>query len=319
MAHEITVKNKDAMRTRMELMILKVQADFCKSLQEFDDKEFIVDKWAGKRGSGGVSCIIQNGTVFEKAAILTSVVHGHLSDNAAERLKKRRSDIRGTIIQYFAAGLSVVIHPRNPMIPTFHCNFRYFEIIDEHDKRYWWFGGGVDLTPYYLDVDDVKYFHKTLKYACDTYNPKFYPEFKQQCDRYFYIEHRHERRGVGGIFFDDLDCLGPQGTFEFVKTCAQSIIPCYSAVVKKHLTDAYGYAERQWQLLRRGRYAEFNLIYDRGTKFGLNTPESRVESVLASLPLEARWDYKHSPLPGSKEAELIKVLVKPKDWVTDED
>ncbi|EDV25066.1 uncharacterized protein TRIADDRAFT_25736 [Trichoplax adhaerens] len=312
-------ETKDDMKTKMELMIMKIQADLCKSLESFDEKKFIVDKWLRKKGGGGISCVIQDGTVFEKAAVLISVVHGNLSEDAIKRMKSRRGDIKGKSLPFFAAGISSVIHPRSPMIPTFHFNYRYFEIIDDDGQKHWWFGGGSDLTPYYLDVADAKHFHKTLKRACDMHNPKFYPEFKNWCDKYFYITHRQEHRGIGGIFFDDLDTLGSQGTFEFVKSCAEAVIPSYVPMVRKHVNDGYGYAERHWQLLRRGRYVEFNLVYDRGTKFGLATPEARIESILASLPLAAKWEYMHSITPNSKEEELMNVLKEVKDWAAEDD
>lgn len=172
-----------------------------------------------------------------------------------------------------------------------------------------------DLTPYYLNENDARHFHKTLKSACDKHDPSYYKRFKKWCDDYFHVTHRGERRGLGGIFFDDLDSPGKQEAFAFVQSCAEAVIPSYIPLVKQHKNDAYGYAERQWQLLRRGRYVEFNLIYDRGTKFGLHTPGARYESILMSLPLVARWEYMHEPAPTSKEGQLIEVLKNPKDWV----
>lgn len=171
------------------------------------------------------------------------------------------------------------------------------------------------MTPYYLDEDDAKHFHKTLKDACDAHDATYYPKFKEWCDKYFHIPHRNECRGIGGIFFDDHDSPGKEEAFSFVKSCAEAVIPSYLPLVRKHKNDAYGYAERQWQLLRRGRYVEFNLIYDRGTKFGLNTPEARCESILMSLPLLAKWEYMHEPKDGSKEDNLTKVLKIPRDWM----
>ncbi|XP_038047685.1 oxygen-dependent coproporphyrinogen-III oxidase-like [Patiria miniata] len=203
---------------------------------------------------------------------------------------------------------------RNPMIPTLHFNYRYFEVEQEGETQ-WWFGGGTDLTPYYLDEEDVKQFHGTLKKACDKHNPQHYPDFKKWCDNYFVVHHRGERRGVGGIFFDDLDTPSQEEAFAFVQECANAVIPSYVPMIKKHMNDGYGLKEREWQLLRRGRYVEFNLVHDRGTKFGLFTPQARIESILMSLPLSAKWRYKHSPVEGSKEDELMKVLKTPKEWV----
>lgn len=190
-------------------------------------------------------------------------------------------------VKFFAAGISAVIHPRNPMVPTIHFNYRYFETREPDGTSRWWFGGGTDLTPYYVDEEDFIHFHTTLKNACDKHNKEYYPTFKKWCDEYFHLKHRQETRGIGGIFFDDLDGPSKLDAFEFVKSCADAAIPSYIPLVKKHKEEAYGYAERQWQLLRRGRYVEFNLLYDRGTRFGLYTPEARFESILVSLPLTA--------------------------------
>lgn len=200
-------------------------------------------------------------------------------------------------------------------MPTIHFNYRYFEVKNNDGTSQWWFGGGTDLTPYYLDENDAKHFHQTLQKACDKHDPGYYAKFKKWCDDYFFITHRGERRGVGGIFFDDLDTPNQESAFEFVKSCAESVIPSYMPIVKKHKNDGYGYPERTWQLLRRGRYVEFNLIYDRGTKFGLYTPGARFESILMSLPLTARWEYMHEPKVNSKESKLLEVLKNPKDWV----
>jgi len=182
-------------------------------------------------------------------------------------------------------------------------------------KVRWWFGGGCDLTPYYLDEEDAKHFHSTLKSACDKHNTKYYSKFKAWCDDYFRIKHRNISRGVGGIFFDDVDSPGPEECFKFVQECGNSVIPSYIPIVKKNKDKGYGYAERQWQLIRRGHYAEFNLVYDRGTKFGLYTPGARYESILMSLPLNAKWEYMHSPKPGSKEEKLTDVLRNPREWI----
>ncbi|KAJ8945704.1 hypothetical protein NQ318_012423 [Aromia moschata] len=189
------------------------------------------------------------------------------------------------------------------MVPTIHFNYRYFEVKDEEGVQ-WWFGGGTDLTPYYLNAADAVHFHKTLKEACDNHDKGYYPKFKKWCDEYFNIPHRGESRGIGGIFFDDLDSPGQEKCFAFVKDCA-----------KQHKTVKYTNVEREWQLLRRGRYVEFNLIYDRGTKFGLYTPGARYESILMSLPLEAKWKYMHSLPENSPEGQLLEVLRNPKDWV----
>ncbi|XP_053604602.1 oxygen-dependent coproporphyrinogen-III oxidase isoform X2 [Plodia interpunctella] len=311
-------KTQDDMKTQMELMILRIQAEFCRALEREEDKEaqFKVDRWTRKEGGGGITCVLQDGRVFEKAGVNISVVHGKLPPAAAQQMRSRGKNFQNTELPFFAAGVSAVIHPRNPMVPTIHFNYRYFEVQDK-DGVQWWFGGGTDLTPYYLNEEDAVHFHMTLKQACDTHDKTYYGRFKKWCDDYFSIPHRGERRGVGGIFFDDIDTPSQTDAFNFVTSCAEAVIPSYLPIVQKHKDDAYGYYQRQWQLLRRGRYVEFNLIYDRGTKFGLHTPEARYESILMSLPLNAKWEYMHEPKPNSPEAELMKVLKQPREWVND--
>lgn len=310
--------NRNDMKTRMELMIMKVQADFCRALESEENSEtkFIVDRWERKEGGGGITCVMQDGQVMEKAGVNISVVSGTLPSGAVAQMRSRGKNFReGDQLPFFAAGISAVIHPRNPMVPTIHFNYRYFEVKDSDNKIQWWFGGGTDLTPYYLNEEDSKHFHMTLKKACDRHDKTYYPKFKAWCDDYFTIKHRGERRGIGGIFFDDLDTPDQEKVFKFVTSCAEAVIPSYVPLVKKHKNDGYGYNERQWQLLRRGRYVEFNLIYDRGTKFGLCTPGARYESILMSLPLTARWEYMHIPDPASKEGQLVEVLKNPRDWL----
>lgn len=321
MAQPITdikkLKKKDDMKTKMELLVMKTQADFCKALEFLEEPghSFKVDRWVRKEGGGGITCVLQDGVVFEKAGVNVSVVTGMLPPGAVQQMRARGKKMGEGSVPFFAAGVSAVIHPRNPMVPTIHFNYRYFEVEDSDGSIQWWFGGGTDLTPYYLNEDDIKHFHSTLKAACDQYDPSYYSKYKKWCDDYFFITHRGERRGVGGIFFDDIDTPSQEEAFQFVKSCAEAVIPSYIPLVDKHKDDGYGYSERQWQLLRRGRYVEFNLIYDRGTKFGLYTPGARYESILMSLPLSANWQYMHEPKPGSKEAELVDVLRNPKEWL----
>ncbi|XP_049872754.1 oxygen-dependent coproporphyrinogen-III oxidase isoform X2 [Pectinophora gossypiella] len=314
---EILEKNKDDMKTQMELLIMRIQSEFCKALESEEDKEakFKVDRWTRKSGGGGITCVLQDGRVFEKAGVNISVVHGKLPPAAVQQMRSRGKNLENAELPFFAAGVSAVIHPRNPMVPTVHFNYRYFEVTDKNGVQ-WWFGGGTDLTPYYLDEADALHFHMTLKHACDEHDASYYQRFKKWCDDYFTITHRGEKRGIGGIFFDDMDYPDRESAFKFVTSCAEAVIPSYLPIVKKHKDDAYGYKERQWQLLRRGRYVEFNLIYDRGTKFGLNTPEARYESILMSLPLTAKWEYMHEPKPNSAEGNLIKVLKNPRDWLS---
>ncbi|ALC38480.1 Coprox [Drosophila busckii] len=310
--------DKDDMRHRMELMIMDIQADFCRALEaeEFGGQKFKVDRWLREEGGGGVTCVLQDGDVFEKAGVNVSVVTGMLPPAAVQQMRARGKELTmGVKLPFFASGVSAVIHPRNPHVPTIHFNYRYFEVQMPDGKKQWWFGGGTDLTPYYLDERDARHFHKTLKSACDEHDTSYYPKFKKWCDEYFHIKHRNECRGVGGIFFDDVDEPSPNACFDFVTSCARAVIPSYMPLVQKNKNIEYGTNERQWQLLRRGRYVEFNLIYDRGTKFGLYTPGARYESILMSLPLHARWEYMHAPKETSKEGALMKVLQNPKDWI----
>lgn len=314
---ETLESNQNDIKTKMELLILRIQAEICKDLEDVDGEEkFLVEKWDRAEGGGGITCVMQDSNVWEKAGVNISVVNGTLPPAAAEQMRVRHKELSQGKLTFFAAGISSVLHPRNPKVPTLHFNYRYFEVFDnEQGKKHWWFGGGTDLTPYFLDKEDIIHFHTTLKEACDKHNKEYYKRFKNWCDDYFFIKHRGERRGVGGIFFDDLDTPDQNQLFKFITSCAESVIPSYLPIVKKHKNDGYTYSDRQWQLLRRGRYVEFNLVYDRGTKFGLFTPEARIESILMSLPLFARWEYGHKPKPGSKEAEIMEVYVKPKDWV----
>ncbi|KAI2796440.1 hypothetical protein BLOT_015384 [Blomia tropicalis] len=317
------------MKYQFELFCMQVQSEFCRQLQsmeekytdEIDDsrvKQFQVDRWKRAEGGGGITCILQDGTVFEKAGVNISVVHGMLPPPAIEQMRSRGKSLPSDRpLPFLAAGVSSVIHPRNPNIPTIHFNFRYFEVKtnDETGESQWWFGGGVDVTPYILNENMIKDFHRKLKSACDRHDTNYYPRFKKWCDDYFFVKHRQERRGIGGLFFDDLDQPNQSKLFRFVTDVAHTISPYYTSVVDREARSPYSYADREWQLIRRGRYVEFNLIYDRGTKFGLMTPGARYESILMSLPLTARWEYQHSVLEGSKESQLLEVLRNPKEWV----
>jgi len=311
--------NKDDMRTKMELMVMRVQKDFVRKLelQELPEYKFKVDRWTRPEGGGGISCVLQNGHVFEKGGVNISVVHGKLPPAAVAQMNARGKELpEGKEMPFFACGVSCVIHPRNPMVPTVHYNYRYFEVEEEETgTKKWWFGGGCDLTPYYLDEKDAVHFHKTLKDVCDRHDTSYYAKFKAWCDRYFYLTHRQIRRGIGGIFFDDLDGPDQESCFKFVTDCADAMVPAYLPMVKRQKEKPYGYHERQWQLVRRGHYAEFNLVYDRGTKFGLHTPGARIESILMSLPLTAKWEYMHTIKKGSKEEKLTEILKNPKEWV----
>lgn len=258
--------------------------------------KFLRDHWLRPEGGEGSSCVLSGGRVFEKAGVNVSIVHGTLPPAAQRQMRADHASlpIRDTPVPFFATGISIVLHPRNPHVPTVHLNYRYFELEDPDkpgEAAAWWFGGGTDLTPSYLVPEDVRHFHSTIKDACDQHDRSYWTEFKGWCDRYFYIPHRKESRGVGGIFFDDLTTTSAihsksskapsqEELFSFVKDVSASFLPSYVPIVMKNKDRGWTEAERQWQLLRRGRYVEFNLVYDRGTKFGLMTPGARIESIL---------------------------------------
>ena len=295
--------------------IYHLQDTICKALEEVDGKAlFLEDEWqrADGKGGGGLTRVIQNGNVFEKGGVNTSVVYGHVTDKMRKQL-----GIDGA--KWFAAGLSLVIHPVNPFVPTVHCNYRMFELYSEEDMLTdRWFGGGTDLTPYYLFEEDAKHFHHTYKKVCDEFDPSLYPTFKKECDEYFVNKHRNnERRGIGGIFYDhqredenhDLDFW-----MNFVKTCGNAFTVAYLPIVEKRKNTLYTEKNKYWQEIRRGRYVEFNLIHDRGTLFGLKT-NGRTESILMSLPPTVRFEYNYQPEPGSEEDKLLQVCLNPREWV----
>jgi coproporphyrinogen III oxidase len=302
------------MRERMEQMVKAAQDDICAALESLDGEgRFREDTWEREGGGGGRSRVMQDGAVFEKAGVGVSVVHGTLSPEAARTMGGGRS-LASDDLSFFATGVSLVLHPKNPMAPTAHANYRYFERGDGQAEGSWWFGGGADLTPAYLFDEDAVHFHQTLKDVCDRHDPAFYPRFKRQCDEYFLIKHRGERRGVGGIFFDDLHDRERDALFAFARDCAAALVPSYVPLVERRKDMPFSDEHKRWQQLRRGRYVEFNLVYDRGTTFGLKTG-GRIESILMSLPLTARWEYDHHPAPGSEEARLLAVLENPRDWI----
>ncbi|KAJ3274704.1 Coproporphyrinogen-III oxidase [Terramyces sp. JEL0728] len=294
---------------RMEQLVKDIQKEMVSGLEAFegpDGKKFELDSWTRKEGGYGISAVLQDGKVFEKAGVNFSVISSPAPKPMLQHMRARKPMNVDDNKKYnmFVAGVSMVMHPVNPHAPTFHANYRYFELReDESDERVAsWFGG------------DAMHFHKVIKEACDKHDETYYPKFKKWCDEYFYLTHRGESRGVGGIFFDDLDA-DPQKTYHFVYDCAHALAHQYLPIVQKRKDLPYTKQEKEWQQLRRGRYVEFNLVYDRGTKFGLVTPGVRIESVLMSLPLLARWQYNHSPVLGSKEDELLQVLRKPREWV----
>ncbi|MBI4427925.1 MAG: oxygen-dependent coproporphyrinogen oxidase [Ignavibacteriales bacterium] len=300
---EILTSEKTSLKSRASSFFYELQKKICVTVEGIDgQKTFFIDRWSYPQGGGGDTRIIESGGVFEKGGVNFSDVRGELTERLAQRLKVAPQGFQAT-------GISVVLHPFNPMIPTVHFNLRFLEL--QNGDR--WFGGGTDLTPYYLNEKDVVHFHATLKEACDKHHPSYYRRFKKWCDEYFFIKHRHEERGVGGIFFDDLRDQ-PEQTFAFVQDVGNAFLQAYIPIVNYRRKDRWGDAERQWQLQRRGRYAEFNLLYDRGTLFGLET-EGRIESILMSLPPAVHWKYNVQPKPDSREAKLLEVLKTPKDWV----
>ncbi|KAF3927184.1 hypothetical protein ABW20_dc0103557 [Dactylellina cionopaga] len=270
------------MRLRMEHFIKGQQTGIVATLSEIDGKPFKVDTWERSHGGGGISCILQDGNVFEKAGVNISIVYGKLPPAAVEKMRVDHKNIAsptGEPLDFFAAGLSMVLHPHNPNAPTVHLNYRYFETVNpDGSSQSWWFGGGTDLTPSYLFDEDAIHFHKTIKEACDKHDKEYFPKFKKWCDEYFYVKHREEGRGVGGIFFDDLDDKDPEQLFAFVQDCLKAFLPSYVPIIERRKDMPFTPAEKEWQQLRRGRYVEFNLVHDRGTAFGLNTPGARVES-----------------------------------------
>ncbi|OON21227.1 coproporphyrinogen III oxidase, partial [Opisthorchis viverrini] len=314
---ELVNRLDSSFRAKIETLCMQLQGKLCREMEKIDGQaRFRVDKWDRKAGGGGISCVMENGAVFEKAGVNISSITGTLSENAVKEMRVRHQELNvDNECNFFACGISSVIHPLNPFVPTTHFNFRYFEVIQSDGRKSWWYGGGSDLTPYYLFEEDARHFHEQLKVACDKHDPTYYPRFKKWCDEYFFLKHRGETRGVGGIFFDDLEGQSQQQVFEFVRSCAEAIIPAYLPIVERRKDTPYGDLEREWQLVRRGRYVEFNLIYDRGTKFGLATPEARVESILMSLPLHAQWVYCYEDSKDPRNQSLIEVLKNPREWL----
>lgn len=289
-----------------------LQNSICKSLEDIDGKSrFIEDKWERPDGGGGKTRVIADGNVFEKGGVNTSIVHGPLPVAMQQAFNVGESN-------FFACGLSLVIHPVNPYVPTVHANWRYFELYDADGNRIdSWFGGGADLTPYYLFKEDAKHFHTTLRNTMDTFDTGLYPKYKKQCDEYFVNKHReNEARGIGGVFYDYLrpkDEAERERLLTFQQANGNAFLDAYLPIVERRKDLEFGEREVEWQEIRRGRYAEFNLVHDRGTLFGLKT-NGRTESILMSLPPRARWYYNYHPDAGSKEAELTEFL-KPTDWV----
>ena len=300
------------MKDRFYTYILNLQNTITTKLEAIDGKaKFHEDIWERPEGGGGRTRVIQNGNVFEKGGVNISAVHGKLPQSMQAYF-----DVKD--VDFFACGLSLVIHPKSPMIPTVHANWRYFEMYDKQGNIVdQWFGGGQDLTPYYLFEEDAKHFHYICKKACDKHHPEFYSTYKTRCDEYFYNSHRNEARGIGGLFFDyckATEDMTMQNWYDFVTEVGNSFLEAYVPIVEKRKELPYTEAQRYWQEIRRGRYVEFNLVHDKGTLFGLKT-NGRIESILMSLPPHVQWVYDHHPKKGSEEEKLIRILQNPVDWV----
>jgi len=290
--------------------LLDLQSRICQALENLDaEKSFIEASWEREEGGGGRSRVLEEGAVFEKAGINFSHVHGRQLPASATA---HRPELAGRSFQ--ALGVSLVIHPRNPYIPTSHANVRFFIAEKEGEEPVWWFGGGFDLTPYYGFAEDAVHWHKTARHACEPFGEHVYPRFKKWCDEYFFLKHRDEPRGIGGLFFDDFNELGFEQSFAFMRSIGDHYVPAYVPIVEKRKDHSYGERERDFQMYRRGRYVEFNLVYDRGTLFGLQTG-GRTESILMSLPPIVKWRYDWHPQAGSAESELYEVYLKPRDWL----
>ena len=286
-----------------------LQDRICSALEQADGTaKFAVDRWDRTEGGGGESRVLRNGAVFEQAGVNFSHVMGARLPASATAQRPELADA-----QWMATGVSLVIHPSNPYIPTTHANVRFFSAQNK-DTQAWWFGGGYDLTPYYPFDEDVLHWHRTAEHACSEFGDGVYEKHKDWCDRYFFLKHRNETRGVGGLFFDDLNEWGFERCFAYQRSVGDSFLDAYLPIVARRQDHPHGERERQFQLYRRGRYVEFNLVYDRGTSFGLQSG-GRTESILMSLPPLVRWQYNWQPEPGSPEARLYADFLRPRDWL----
>jgi Coproporphyrinogen III oxidase len=296
---------------QVKAYLLGLQQDICDQLEQVDgEASFIKDNWEKENGAGGgLTRVLTHGAVFEQAGVNFSIVHG---DNMPASATALRPELAGR--SFSALGVSLVIHPHNPYAPTSHANVRFFIAEKEGEDPIWWFGGGFDLTPYYGFDEDCILWHQMSKDACDPFGKEVYPKYKKWCDDYFYMKHRDEQRGVGGLFFDDLNEGGFDQCFAFMQSVGNSYIKAYRPIVERRKDTPFTDHERQFQLYRRGRYVEFNLVYDRGTLFGLQTG-GRTESILMSLPPLVRWEYQYEPEVGSEEEKLYEYYIKPQDWL----
>lgn len=301
-------------REEIATWLQDLQSNICKALETEDGKgKFSVENWSRPEGGGGITRVIEKGNVLEKGGVNFSAVHGETPAFLFNEKEHTTQTGKKEGTTFFATGVSIVLHPQNPMVPIIHMNIRYFEM----SNGVHWLGGGIDLTPHYVNETDAEFFHKTLKDVCDKHNAGYYPKYKKWADDYFFISHRQETRGIGGIFFDRLNAdaeMSFEKNLAFWKDVGKAFAPLYVELMKRNKALSYTDIEKQWQLVRRGRYAEFNLVYDKGTKFGLET-NGRIESILMSLPPLASWIYDFKPQPGGKEEKTLSLLKKGVDWV----
>ena len=301
----LMIKNSQSVRD----YLLALQNKITEKLQEQETVSFIEDKWKRDEGGGGQSRILENGDIFEKAGINFSDVQGkHLPASATNK----RPNLENA--SFRAMGISLVFHPRNPFVPTCHMNLRFFSVMKDEEEITWWFGGGYDLTPYYGFEEDAIHWHRTAHEACEPFGQRIYPEFKKACDRYFYLPHRNEPRGIGGVFFDDYNEVDFQHSFALTQSVGNSFLLAYMPIVEKRKNTPFNDSHKKFQHYRRGRYVEFNLVYDRGTLFGLQS-NGRTESILMSLPPQVNWTYDYKPDSNSEEALLYQNFLIEKDWL----
>lgn len=294
---------------RVRDFLLALQSNIVSALEPIDGGAFLRDEWQRPEGGGGVSRLIENGVVIERGGVNFSHVKGSAMPKSATAT---RPELEGA--PWEAMGVSLVMHPRNPYAPTTHLNVRFFIASPKDKPPIWWFGGGMDLTPYYGFEDDVKHWHRMAKEAVDAHGNGLYVRFKQHCDKYFYLKHRQEPRGVGGTFFDDFNELGFEGSFALMRSVGEHFVAAYAPILERHKDTPYTERERDWQLYRRGRYVEFNLVWDRGTLFGLQS-NGRTEAILMSMPPLVKWDYMRVPEAGSPEEIFMREFLPAKDWI----
>lgn len=306
----MTVQPNDIDAAAVKAYLLEIQRQICAGLEQADGgASFHTDQWDRDTGGSGITRVISEGAVIEKGGVNFSHVFGKALPPAATA---KRPELAGGAFQ--AMGVSLVIHPRNPYVPTSHANIRFFIAEKPGIEPVWWFGGGYDLTPYYGFDEDCRHWHGTAKDACAPFGAEVYPQYKQWCDEYFFLKHRQEPRGIGGLFYDDLNEWGFAKSFAFMQAVGNSYLPAYLPIVQRRKDTPYGAREKRFQQYRRGRYVEFNLVYDRGTIFGLQSGVGRIESILMSLPPEVRWDYDYRPEPGTEEARLYSDYLRPREW-----